>query len=280
MQTNNRNNKQLDSYSLLICSKYFKTSLDYINIICVNSKFKETTEKLRFNPIPITSLKLFPKIQTQYLYSDKDTKIEGIENYELRYNVNYYQYLKYKQDNIKCHKVVYSRSNRFMYGDKIPKEVNILGEKCFGSSSQKRNDASRIKELTIPSKITSLNERCFSCCFLLTSITLPSTITSLGDGCFYLCLSLKLINLPSSLNSLSIECFKKCTALIEINLPTTLTSISRRCFSECSKLSSINLPSSLITLGCGCFYKCDQLKGKINIPDYCFEESFKLNQFN
>ncbi|KAL7712297.1 Leucine rich repeat containing protein BspA family protein [Entamoeba marina] len=100
------NNKQLDSYSLLITSKYFKTPQDYINIICVNSKFKETTEKLRFNPIPIESLKLFPKIQTQYLYSENDVKIDGIDNYEIWYKVTYDQYLEFKKDNVEYHDVV------------------------------------------------------------------------------------------------------------------------------------------------------------------------------
>ncbi|KAL7712155.1 F-box and FNIP repeat-containing protein [Entamoeba marina] len=88
--------KQLDSYSLLICSKYFKTTNDFINVMCVCKKFKETTEKLRFNPISITSLKLFPMIQTQYLYIPIDKIIEGIDNYEIWYTIDYEQYLKYK----------------------------------------------------------------------------------------------------------------------------------------------------------------------------------------
>ncbi|KAL7721461.1 Leucine rich repeat containing protein BspA family protein [Entamoeba marina] len=97
------NNKQLDSYSVLIVSKYLLSSHDYINVICVCKKFQETTEKLRFNPIPIPSLKLFPKIQTQHIYNENDSKIEGIDNYEIWYKITYDQYLQFKKNNIKCY---------------------------------------------------------------------------------------------------------------------------------------------------------------------------------
>ncbi|KAL7717251.1 Leucine rich repeat containing protein BspA family protein [Entamoeba marina] len=91
-----KKSKQLDLYSMLVVSKYFETPQDYINIVCVNSKFKETTKKLRFNPISITSLKLFPKIQTQYLYGENDVKIEGINNYEIWYGVDPVEYIQKK----------------------------------------------------------------------------------------------------------------------------------------------------------------------------------------
>ncbi|KAL7717255.1 Leucine rich repeat protein [Entamoeba marina] len=240
----NNNTKQLDSYSALISSKYFETSQDYINLICVNSKFKETTEKLRFNPIPIKSLKLFPKIQTQYLYSDQDTKIEGIDDYEIWYKVNYDQYLKYKQDNIKFKYIVYTRKNRFQYGDTIPEQVNILGLKCFSSSSVISQNASKIKEIDIPTKF----------CHSLQSITLPPTLTSLGNYCFCNCFSLK-----------------------TIILPPTIKSLSGGCFSGCSSLTSINLPSSLTQFGKGCFFKCDQLKKIITVPDICYQDYFFMN---
>ncbi|KAL7720451.1 hypothetical protein QTN25_002219 [Entamoeba marina] len=119
---------------------------DYINIICVNSKFKETTEKLRFNPIPINSLKLFPKIQTQYLYDESDIKIDGIDNYEVWYVVDYSKYLKFKENNVKFHFIVFTENNRNKYGKIIPKVVNILGDNClheqhFGNSERIPRDS-------------------------------------------------------------------------------------------------------------------------------------------
>ncbi|KAL7722436.1 F-box domain-containing protein [Entamoeba marina] len=103
------NYKKLDNKTMIKVFEYFQNSNDFVNVICVNLKFKEITEKLRFNPIPITSLKLFPRIQTQYLYPVKDTKIEGIGNYKIWYEINCYKYLKIKKGNINFHKICFRK---------------------------------------------------------------------------------------------------------------------------------------------------------------------------
>ncbi|KAL7717089.1 Leucine rich repeat protein [Entamoeba marina] len=289
------NNKQVDSYSALIISKYLENSEDFINLICVNSKFRETTEKLRFNPIPITSLKLFPKIQTQYLYNEYDIILEGIDNYEKFYEINYDQYLKFKKDNTKYHNVIYTYENRKRFGDVIPDGVTIIGYRSFGSRFFMERRESTIKESIIPLPIKSLGEECFNHCFSLTSLNLPSTITSLGNGCFFKCQSLKLINLPSSLTSISNRCFEYCGSLTSINLPSGLIKLGDGCFYWCRSLQSINLPSTLTSLGSGCFgicrsltlitipttikvfregcfYGCDQINNIIIVPNKCFDE--------
>ena len=43
----NKQKKQLDSYSLLIVSKYFQYKEDYLNVIQVCKKFEETLDKFR-----------------------------------------------------------------------------------------------------------------------------------------------------------------------------------------------------------------------------------------
>ncbi|KAL7715593.1 Leucine rich repeat protein [Entamoeba marina] len=189
------NLKLLDSYSILITSKYLEFPQDFINLICVNSKFKETTEKLRFNPIPIKSLKLFPKIQTQYLYSEFDRKLSGIDRFEIWYEVNYDQYLKFKEDNIKCHRIIYTYANRLKYGDVIPGNITKLGDWCF-------NNCKSLATITVPSTVSSLGIYCFSFCNSLKSINLSNTLTSFGDSCFFKCSQLKIENVPS-------HCFSK-----------------------------------------------------------------------
>ncbi|KAL7714416.1 Leucine rich repeat protein bspa family [Entamoeba marina] len=152
------NIKQLDSYSMLLCSKFLKILNDFINIICVCKKFQETTEKLRFNPISIKSLKLFPKIQTQHLYNEDDIKINGIDKYEIWYKVNYDDYLKCKE-NIKCHNVIYTREDRNRYENEIPNEVTIISSDCFTYCSS-------LRSINLPSTLKSLGERCFMNCQL------------------------------------------------------------------------------------------------------------------
>ncbi|KAL7718589.1 Leucine rich repeat protein bspa family [Entamoeba marina] len=279
MKQNNSttNYKKLDSYSVLICSKYLKSKQDFINLVCVNSKFKETTEKLRFNPIPIKSLKLFPKIQTQYLYNNWDKKIKGIDKYEIWHEIVYDRYLQFKKENIvKCHYLEYTYENRMKYGDNIPAEVNIFGNFCFGGEYEMNQNPSTIKEITIPSTIKSLGVACFNSCISLQSIILPSSLTSIDIGCFESCSSLTSIIIPLLLKSLSARCFSGCYQLKSINLPSTLEKIDSYCFEYCSSLTSINLPSTLTTFAQYSFTGCDQLKGKINVPNECFDR-FTLN---
>ncbi|ELP86983.1 leucine rich repeat containing protein BspA family protein, partial [Entamoeba invadens IP1] len=65
---------QLDSYSLLIVSRFLMSAQDYINVISVCHKFGETLDKLHYNPLPITFVtsRLFPNIETQHLYTKSD----------------------------------------------------------------------------------------------------------------------------------------------------------------------------------------------------------------
>ncbi|KAL7714308.1 Leucine rich repeat containing protein BspA family protein [Entamoeba marina] len=257
------NKKQLDSYSILICSKYFTKEQDFINIICVNSKFQETTEKLRFNPIPIKSLTLFPKIQTQYLYDESDMKIVGVDNYEILYEVNYDQCFKFKGDNIKYRHVIYTCDNRLKYGDTIPINITDLGDNCF-------SDCASLLSINLSTTITKLGHRSFNNCTSLISITLPSTITSLNYYCFENCSSLTSIDLPPTLTELSYGCFTNCRSLKFVNLPPKLNILRDWCFMRCSSLTSIDLPSSLKEFGESCFYDCSQLKRIISVPKHCF----------
>ncbi|KAL7720413.1 Leucine rich repeat protein bspa family [Entamoeba marina] len=280
------NCKQLDSYSLLITSKYFETAKDYVNIICVNSKFKETTEKLRYNPIPIKSKKLFPKIQTQYMYSEKDKKIKGIDNYLICHKVTYDHYLKYKRDNIIFQHVAYTKQNKTKYGDRIPDGVNVLDNYCFGSMGSFSENENGIRDVTILPSIKSLGIGCFSDCASLTSINLSSKLTSLGVGCFSGCYSLTTINLPSLLKKIGDNCFCGCASLKSVILPNSLVEIGDYCFMDCLLLKSINLPSSLNILNDGCFYNCRSLQS-INFPSSltsinwgCFYDCTLLESIN
>ncbi|KAL7720326.1 Leucine rich repeat containing protein BspA family protein [Entamoeba marina] len=269
MQTKRRtiNHKRVDSYSALICAKYFKTEQDFINLICVNSKFKETTEKFRFNPISIESLKLFPKIQTQHLYKKNDEmlKIEQIIKYEIWYFIDFGEYTQYEECNIKCHNIEFTQTNRKKYKCEIPNNVTFLGDFCFF-------ECSKLSTIELPSSLLSIGNNCFSFCSILSFINLPSSLQSLGNFCFYGCRTLSRIKLPLSLKSLGDGCFYKCSTISKIDLPSSLTSLGNGCFYKCSSLSTINLPSLLTSFNKGCFSGCEHLIGVINVPDYCFEK--------
>ncbi|KAL7720470.1 Leucine rich repeat containing protein BspA family protein [Entamoeba marina] len=269
---NKKNCKRVDSYSLLIVTKYFKTQNDFINIICVCKKFKETTEKLRYNPISVSTLKLFPKIQTQYLYHEDDKIIKKpnqIKKYEIWYEMSYEQYLKLKNKITKCRYVSFSRINRIILGKCIPNGITRLGDKCFcnviGDGYGYKHDVSFIKSISLPSSLILLGDRCFMGCTSLTTINLSTKLRYLPYECFNNCSSLQSINLPFLIQFIDIRCFNNCSSLTSINLPITLQSLPYSCFNHCTSLKSIKIPSSITSLGYDCFSNCSSLTF-INIP--------------
>ena len=70
---------QLDSYSLMVVSKYFETIEDFINMELGIPKTKGNMEKFHFNPIALDqwSRKFFTSLETLHLYSEKDEKFES-----------------------------------------------------------------------------------------------------------------------------------------------------------------------------------------------------------
>ena len=141
----------------------------------------------------------------------------------------------------------------------------------------------------------------FWCCSNLREITLPSSITSIGDHAFSSCRNLHEINVAdsnnvykaiegvlytkdlktiicypqgkednkfvihSSVTSISERAFSSCNNLREIILPLGVTSISKRAFSDCSNLCEITLSSSIINIGEYAFSSCKNLRG-ITLP--------------
>ena len=101
---------KLDSYSILIVSKYLETKQDFINLISVRKSFRLTTEKLRFNPISISSLTLFPLIQTLYLYDQEDKIIESNQLNKIiaTYPIVYSQYKKSGNESVEYRNVIYN----------------------------------------------------------------------------------------------------------------------------------------------------------------------------
>ncbi|KAL7718664.1 hypothetical protein QTN25_004027 [Entamoeba marina] len=281
MQTTFSNNtKQLDSYSLLIVSKYLKKKWDFINVVCVCKKFKETTEKFRFNPIYVTNNKLFPKMQTQYLRRRSEKKIEGIEHYEIWYKVFYNEYLKMKEDNIKCHYVIFTAGHKRKYGSNIPQDVTMLSEKCYSKSTS--------KSIVIPNTIISIGNSCFYRNLDLTKLVLPKYLKCIKHDCFSCCISLKNIELPQTLEAIEKNSFYFCSSLRHIDFPNSLTFLGNDCFSYC-KFESVLLPTSIKFIGLNCFSHITELtsiklqsnetnaKFKVYYTDSKFFKQFGIN---
>ena len=267
--------KQIDCYHIMIISRYFEYSTDYLNIIQVNKKYKNLLELFRYNPIPIETMKLFPNIQTHYLYNPNEQQFDSVELKAICYEISYSEYREYisKEPNMKCFKIVYTSEDRKIFGNDIPEGIYKLDDDCFRDSD--------ICEIVIPDSVREIGCNCFFHCSKLSSIQLSTNITSLPFMCFGLCLNLKQIVLPDSIismkgsffncNSLSAiglsknlvyigeSSFKNCVSLRQITFPDTLKCIDENAFNCCILLSQIVLPHSVRRLGDNAFSKCSFL---------------------
>ncbi|KAL7720039.1 Leucine rich repeat containing protein BspA family protein [Entamoeba marina] len=217
----------LNKCHMLQISKNFTYKQDFVNMVCINTKFKDILDAFYFNPIPVTNKVLFRNMKEQWLYSTEDYIIDGVEKYVVLYSVSYEEKQRNHKPNYRFKRIIYSEEDRDIYKEHIPKECNMLGDYCFEEST-------------------------------IETIIIPLNILSLGDGCFYGCSEIKQITLPHSIRSLPDYCFNLCTALTQINL-SNIIEIGNGCFGSCGSLSSLTLSKDLEMIGFGCFNGCSSL---------------------
>ena len=124
-----------------------------------------------------------------------------------------------------------------------------------------------IKEVNIPTNVTSLSDNCFRSCSSLTGITISDSVTSLGEYCFNGCSSLMDITIPNSVTSIPKYCFNYCSRLTSVTIPDSVTSLITWCFAYCGSLSAVTISDSVTSIGDGCFQGCSSLTCII-IPKY------------
>ena len=102
-----------------------------------------------------------------------------------------------------------------------------------------------IKSYVIPSSVTSIGDRAFSCCRSLSEIVISSSVTSIGDLAFSDCRSLSKIVIPSNVTSIGDYAFLGCRSLSEIVISSSITSIGKGAFCYCK--FPYNLQQELIS---------------------------------
>lgn len=136
-----------------------------------------------------------------------------------------------------------------------------------------------IKDLEIPSTVTSIGDYAFEGCFDLTSVSIPNSVTAIGNcafqGCkgmksasmgnsiatigswaFFDCSGLENLTLPNSVTTINVGAFKNCSGMKSVNIPNALTTIEQEVFNGCSSLMSIDIPSSITAIKNYAFYHC------------------------
>lgn len=163
--------------------------------------------------------------------------------------------------------------------------MTALEDEAFMRSSI----ATLIKEITIPSTITSIGDSCFagltSCVAYKvdaanpayksidgvlytkdgktlvaypqgrenTLFSVPSGVASIAPGALANSRHLTSVTLPSTVRSIGRSAFQDCRSLSSINIPSGVTSIEEQAFMKCASLASVSFPSSVKTINPNAF---------------------------
>lgn len=98
-----------------------------------------------------------------------------------------------------------------------------------------------ITEAVIGEGITSISLSLFQDCTKLRQVTLPSTLKTIEAGVFYGCTSLESIVLPANLTRIEDMAFLGCKSLKQIIIPKTVTFFGRGVFNSCDSLEKIDV---------------------------------------
>lgn len=252
---------KLNTYDMMIVGKYFESESDYLNMSMINSKFKDVNKMYHYNPIPINSKKIFENIETQYLYSTKDNKLD-VENYihyeQARFEIGRtndvyknilfkkYDLLKYFKNqevvdlrNYAITKIINNCAYNILLFEHIKIKKIILPPSIKGKIP---NDFFReiysLEEVDFSNaRITEFGERCFGNCYNLRKVEVPDSVKVFGDYCFGNCKKLESIRIPSGLEQLKIWSFYNCVSLKGVfKLPSTIKYIGTKVFENCENL--------------------------------------------
>lgn len=145
-----------------------------------------------------------------------------------------------------------------------------------------------LREITLPSGVTSIGKWAFSDCINLHEINVAESnkVYRAIDGVLYT-KDLKVIIcypqgkkdekivIPSGVTSIGRSAFFGCSNLRKITIPHGVTSIGDGAFSCCRNLREITLPPSVTSIEDNAFWGCENLQ-QINIPRGTLEKFKKL----
>ncbi len=152
----------------------------------------------------------------------------------------------------------------------IPEGVNHLGWDCFsgcshletvdirstsfqvGSAPFTQCDA--LQEVKLAEGLTTVPANLFAKSGVR-QVQVPSTVTSIGQYAFQNCANLSSINFPNGLATLGTYAFQNCTSLTAVSFPTALTAIPNYAFDGCTSLAQATGMDEVTSVGQYAFQK-------------------------
>lgn len=112
--------------------------------------------------------------------------------------------------------------------------------------------------------VTSIGNRAFLSCQVLTSVTIPNSVTSIGDSAFYNA-GLTSVTIPNSVRSIGMEAFSGCP-FTSVTIPSSVTIIDVDAFSNCPSLTSVTILDGITKIESEMFMGCWSLTS-VTIPN-------------
>ena len=128
-----------------------------------------------------------------------------------------------------------------------PNSISAIETRTLDMSDRVVSDCFELKDYT-DSEFTV--KKCIK------EVNIPTTVTSLGQSCFENCSSLTGISIPDSVTSLGNSCFGDCSGLTSVTIPEYVTSLGNWCFAYSPRLASVTCKATTPpTLGGLAFYQ-------------------------
>ena len=183
----------------------------------------------------------------------------------------------------------------------IPGYVSAQGYADETAAAGCFQDCRSIKNIIIPSSVSTIGESAFSGCTSLSSVFIGSGVKELDKRGFYGCDSLAEItvdeknanyssldgvlfnkdktnviicpngkkgtySLPNKVTKISSYAFCNCSGLTSVTIPNSVTSIENYAFDDCTGLTNIAIPNSVTSIGYSAFSGCTGLTS-VTIPN-------------
>ena len=155
----------------------------------------------------------------------------------------------------------------------IEADLGATGLKGFAFSQ-----CSNLKQVTLPSSLTVIPERCFKQCTSLTEFIFPSNLQEIGSCAFWKCTGLLSIDIPASVTVISDKVFEECTALKTVRSAASV--IGERMFYNCKSVESATFTNAVSVGGLAFYYfGIKNGEGVLVLPDTLTTVSSKAFQY-
>jgi len=145
--------------------------------------------------------------------------------------------------------LLFRNPNKYVYVDLSPTTYwnkNLITDVPLFSS------VTSLIGITLPSRITKIDDETFLNCTNLKSINIPNGVTYIGVDAFKGCTSPSLTTLNIQGGTIKESAFEGCTSLTSVTIQSG--DIGYGAFTGCTNLASLTLGNGVTRIGCGLYY--------------------------